>query len=81
MSEDEKIALCKELINDVNVTDTQISTYLVVSARRILERLYPFGGAPEVLASEYDILQCELAVRMIARRGVAPRLTPCKEYT
>ena len=49
MTDAEKIALCKDLINDVQVTDEQITTYLAVSASRILERLYPFGGAPAAL--------------------------------
>ena len=69
MTDAEKIALCKDLINDVQVTDEQITTYLAVSASRILERLYPFGGAPAALPEIYDMTQCELAVRMIARRG------------
>ena len=69
MSESEKVALCQALINDVNVTQEQISTYLALCASRILERLYPFGGAPDTLPDQYAYTQCELAVRMIARRG------------
>ena len=69
MTDSEKVALCQALINDVNVTTDQISTYLAVCASRILERLYPFGGAPETLPEQYAYTQCELAVRMIARRG------------
>ena len=69
MSEQEKIALCMALINDVNVTETQVSAYLSLAASRILSVLYPFGGAPEAVPDTYGMLQCELAVRMIARRG------------
>lgn len=69
MSEEELVALCQELINDVSVTSTQIQTYLALAASRILNALYPFGGAPANVPDQYQMLQCELAVRMIARRG------------
>lgn len=69
MSEAEKIAMIQNLINDVAVTTDQIMAYLTIASDRIAQRLYPFGGAPEQLPSEYDTLQCELAIRMIARRG------------
>ena len=69
MSEEEKIALCKSLIDDVTVTDTQIGTYLTIASNRILARLFPFGTSLTSSPPEYDVTQCELAVRMIARRG------------
>lgn len=69
MLESEKIKLCRNLINDVSVTDAQISTYLSVSQSRIAERLYPFETESRELPGIYDTMQCELAVRMIARRG------------
>ncbi len=69
MSDEEKIALCRDLIEDVNVTDEQIATYLSVAASRILNAVYPFGNAPDTLPDLYSHTQCELAVRMIARRG------------
>ena len=69
MSEEEMVALCQELINDVTVTQTQIQTYLALAASRILNALYPFGGAPDAVPTQFQMLQCELTVRMIARRG------------
>ena len=70
MTDAEKIAFCQSLINDVSVTTDQISTYLQVASARILQRLYPFGVPyTATLPVEYYIMQCELAVRMIARRG------------
>lgn len=69
MSDVEKIALCRDLIEDVHVTDEQIATYLSVAASRILNAVYPFGSAPDALPDLYSRIQCELAVRMIARRG------------
>jgi hypothetical protein len=69
MTDAEKLALCKDLINDINVTDEQITSYLTVSASRILERLYPFGSYVTEVPDQHAVTQCELAVRMIARRG------------
>ena len=69
MSENEKIALCKSLIPDASVTDDVITAYLNLALQKILDRLYPFGSQTAELSSNYDMLQCELAVRMIARRG------------
>lgn len=69
MSENEKIALCKSLIPDASVTDDVITAYLNLALQKILDRLYPFGFQQAKFNSNYDMLQCELAVRMIARRG------------
>ena len=69
MSENEKIALCKKLIPDASVTDDVITAYLDLASQKILDRLYPFNSQSTEISSNYDMLQCELAVRMIARRG------------
>ena len=68
MTEAEKVALVQSLIDDASITADQISAYLALAASRIRFAVYPFGG-PSELPSEYDNPQCELAVRMIARRG------------
>lgn len=76
MTEAEKLSLCKKLINDVNVTDEQILSYLLIASQRILVRLYPFGVKNEAtVPAEYETTQCELAVRMIARRGGEGEIT------
>lgn len=67
MTSVEKQALCRELIPDADITDAQITAYLALAGHRIVERLYPYGGGS--IPERYDHTQCELAVRMIARRG------------
>lgn len=69
MTEMEKQTLCRELIPDADVSDAQIEAYLALAKQRILERLYPFGGGKSEMPARYEYTQCELAVRMIARRG------------
>ena len=69
MTEDEKVQLVEQLITDVAVTTAMIESYLALAADRILIRLYPFGGAPTDWPTQYDLVQVELAIRMIARKG------------
>lgn len=69
LTEEEKLEIVKVLIDDVPVTDTQIIVYLAIAGQRIFDAAYPYGARPDEFPSEYELLQCELAVRMIARRG------------
>ena len=69
MTADEKLSMAKALFSDMNVSDEQINTYLDVAAQRILATAYPCGTSKVEVPSRYETLQCELAVRMIARRG------------
>lgn len=69
MTEDEKVQMVQQLITDVAVTTALIQTYLAISANRILNRVWPFGGSPAEWPTQYDLVQVQLAVRMIARRG------------
>lgn len=70
MSDAEKIEIVKSLIGDAHMTEDQIAAYLAVARSRIIDKMYPFGGhdAAEV-PDQYGMLQCELVVRLIARRG------------
>ena len=69
MSDQEKIQFVQSLLPDMNISEALIKTYLSIAASRITERLYPFGNAPTAWNTAYDIMQCELTVRMIARMG------------
>ena len=78
MTDTEKLALVKVLINDNNIADEIVTAYLALSKDRLRERMYPFvdfnevapgGGEKYPLPSKYDRTQCELAARMLDRRG------------
>lgn len=69
MTQEGKISIVRNLIDDVQVTDEQVETYLTVAAQRILDAAYPCGTNRVEVPDRYGLLQCELAVRMIARRG------------
>lgn len=69
MTEDQKVQMVQQLISDVSVTAEQISVYLALAADRILTRVWPFGGSPDEWPTQYDLVQVQLTVRMIARIG------------
>lgn len=69
MTDAEKIALTKVFVNDANVTDDIIAVYVALAAQKIVARAYPFGTGDEEVPSKYDKLQCELAARLIFKRG------------
>lgn len=73
MTEAQKVQMVQQLITDVSVTTEMIQSYLALSADRILSYAYPFreqyAGWSMPWPSQYDLLQVQLAVRMIARKG------------
>lgn len=69
MTDAEKIAMVKALLNDTTVPDATVSVYLTLSEERIKKSEYPFGNGTEAMSDKYEMEQCELAMRMLARRG------------
>ena len=69
MTDEQKVQMVQQLISDMSVTTEQISEYLALAADRILNRVWPFGGAPTAWPSQYALTQIQLTVRMIARIG------------
>lgn len=69
MTNEEMLTTVQNLTSDTSVTANMIQTYLNLAADRILRRMYPFGTIQTDVPEQYQMMQCELAVRMIARRG------------
>jgi hypothetical protein len=69
MTEEQKIQVVQQMISDMSVDEETILSYLALAADRILNRVYPFGGAPGEFPPQYDWVQVQLTVRMIARIG------------
>lgn len=65
----DKVTMVKNLIDDMAIQSNLVEAYLGLAKSRILDRLYPFGAGDNEMPSQYDHLQCEIAVRMIAKRG------------
>jgi hypothetical protein len=71
MSDTEKITIVQTLVsNDPEATDEVVSVYLKDAEAAILRRLYPWG-LPDAatVPSEYEMLQCKLAMRYFLKRG------------
>lgn len=70
MTRDEKINLVKILIEDDETPEDEVvGAYLNLAENAMLKRLYPFDTTQRTLPTQYDMDQCELAVRMFSRRG------------
>lgn len=71
MTIDEKIAMVRNMANDNSVNEAVATSYLTLAANKILQRAYPFKDASSLsVPAKYDVLQCELAVRLLHRRGI-----------
>lgn len=74
MTTSEKITMVKTLANEPDLTDAFVTVYLNMAESAIFNRIYPFGkeyeqGQSFVVPKEYEVLQCRLASRYLARRG------------
>lgn len=69
MSNEDKVFMVQSLITDMSVSPEAVASYLVLAADRIVKRIWPFGGQPPDFPEQYDLVQVQLAVRMIARKG------------
>lgn len=79
MTDTEKLNLVKVLVNDNSITDETGEAYLALAKDRLKERIYPFvdftkldddGNEVYPLPTKHDRTQCELAARMLDRRGI-----------
>lgn len=68
----EKIKTVKTMLGDtteiMDYSDEMLATYLKIAGERICARAYPFQYE-SVVPEKYCMLQCELAVVLISKRG------------
>lgn len=70
MEKSEKIIYVKTMVTPLpEYSDELAAAYLSIAGERMLNRLYPFGKDGAELPERYHLMQCELAARMILRRG------------
>lgn len=69
MTDEQKIQMVQALITDVSVSEADVESYLALAADWIVQKVWPFGGSPETLPAQYDMIQVQKAVRLIARKG------------
>lgn len=70
MTDAEKIALVKNIVDDSRATDALVGVYLHLAEEQMMDRLYPFGrGTQTEIPAQWQTLQCELAARLYLQRG------------
>jgi len=77
MTNEQKIAEVKALINDSSVSDETIGVYLGLAESKIYLKMMPFAEAdnyPSSVPTAYEHIQTELASRYILRRGAEGQL-------
>lgn len=74
MTQSEKLEMAKTLYGEkifdnegTDITDETFTMYLQVAERKALAKLYPYGEGE--LPQRHEIDVCELAVRLVSRRG------------
>jgi len=71
MTDAQKIAMVKSIVDDSTVTDDVATVYLQIACFKMLERLYPYDVTKQAsdIPERYDMIQCELAARLFLRKG------------
>lgn len=73
MNDDEKLALCRAMVEksaeEEGWSDEVLKHYLAVAGRKILNRAYPYDDTVEEVPNKYSVLQCEIAVYLLNKRG------------
>ena len=71
MTTSEKIAYVQAMVDDPEATDALVTALLLKARTAVLNRRYPHGTPEGVLdvPEQYEINQCDLAVRYFLRRG------------
>ncbi|MBQ0097906.1 MAG: phage head-tail connector protein [Oscillospiraceae bacterium] len=84
MNTAEKICIVKAFIDkEIEVTDEEISAYLLKAEQAIINRRYPIIQDNETVEfpSRYDYLHCELASRYINRKGTEGEISHTESGT
>ena len=74
MTEQEKIAMVKTMIND-DTADATISTYLIIAGQKLCRSVYPFDDTKTTVPEKYDVLHCEAAAYLLNKRGGEGEIT------
>ena len=73
MTNEEKLTMVRVMANanadDDDWSDDILLTYLAIAGRKIIERAYPYDETVEEVPRRYDLLQCEIAIYLLNKRG------------
>lgn len=70
MTDAEKLAILKDMLDSGDTTSDEIANaYLAAAKQAVINLAYPFGNGSEVMPEKYDYEQIEIALYMLNRRG------------
>lgn len=73
MTNAEKLTMIRVMSNvsndDEGWSDDILLTYLAIAGRKIIDRAYPYDETVEEVPRRYELLQCEIAVYLLNKRG------------
>lgn len=73
MTEIEKLALCRVMVEQPNTaegwSDDTLISYLQIAGQKILNRAYPYDDTVTDVPRRYGVLQCEIATYLLNKRG------------
>ncbi len=73
MTREEKLNALKAIVGDSD-SDALLSTYLDISASKILAKAYPYNQEVTEVPIQYESLQIEIAVYLLNKRGAEGQL-------
>jgi hypothetical protein len=73
MTNAEKLTMVRVMANvsddDTDWSDDILLTYLAIAGRKIIDRAYPYDDTVEEVPRRYELLQCEIAIYLLNKRG------------
>lgn len=72
MTKEEKLTMVRvmsESTDSEDWSDDILLAYLTIAGSKIIERAYPYDNTVEEVPRRYEILQCEIAVYLLNKRG------------
>lgn len=72
MTNEEKLTMVRVMCDNTESdgwTDDVLLTYLNIAGNKIIERAYPYDDTVVDVPRRYEVLQCEIAVYLLNKRG------------
>ena len=70
MTEVEKLAILREMLDDSDTTSDAIANaYLAAAEKAVINLAFPYGNGTEVMPEKYEYEQIEIAAYMLNKRG------------
>lgn len=69
MTNEEKLTMVRVMCDSDDDSDDILLAYLAVAGRKIIDRAYPFESDVTEVPRRYELLQCEIAVYLLNKRG------------